>query len=211
MDLNRSNFDPEPALSLIDSIQADLDRLRGLIQPPPPELDPMDPRNKMPDGKLTPRGVEVCYGLFDAGKTRYAVAKAMNISFGAANHRLHALKKAELINLGLQRGPKQYLGFDELARRIRENPTSWNPEKGPWFWNHLDCTRAPNAIEMEWALLQWSRQLNEGTDAELDQMQGTRLEELEHHLEQDPDSLEIRCHEAIGQELRSVGGPPQPG
>ena len=63
---------------------------------------------------------------------------------------------------------------------------------------------------MEWALLQWSRQLNEGEDAELEQEQKTRLEELEHHLDQDPDSLEIKCHEAIGQELRSVGRPTQP-
>jgi DNA-binding NarL/FixJ family response regulator len=82
------------ALELISSIQADLERLRGLIQPGEIEFDPKDSRNKTPDGKLTPRGVEVCYRLFDAGKTRYAVALAMNISFGAATHRLDAWKKA---------------------------------------------------------------------------------------------------------------------
>ena len=58
-------FNPDPALSLIDSIQADLDRLRGLLQPQSPEFDPGDPRNKLADGKLTPRGVEICYRLFD--------------------------------------------------------------------------------------------------------------------------------------------------
>ena len=211
MDHHRPNFDPEPALGLINTIQADLDRLRAFIEPPPPELDPMDPRNKTPDGKLTSRGVAVCYGLFKEGKTRYAVAKAMDISFGAATHRLHALKKADLIKLGLQRGAKQHLALDELARRIRDDPSSWNPGASPWLWNRLDSTRAPNATEMEWALLQWSRQINDGSDPELEREQEARLEELERHLEQDLDSLEIRCHDAIGRELRSVGGPTQPG
>ena len=86
-------LDPQPALSLIDSIQADLDRLRGLIQPQATQLDPKDPRNKYPDGKLTPRGVEICYRLFDKGATRYAVSRDMDISFGAASHRQTAWKK----------------------------------------------------------------------------------------------------------------------
>lgn len=93
-------FDPNPALGLINSLQADLDRLRSLIRPEPLEFDPMDPRNKMPDGKLTERGVEVCYRLFDEGKTRYAVAKAMDISFGAATHRQHAWRKARGLDQG---------------------------------------------------------------------------------------------------------------
>lgn len=87
-------FNPDPALSLIDNIQADLDRLRGLLQPRSPEFDPGDPRNKFADGKLTPRGVEICYRLFEQGATRYAVARAMNISFGAASHRQTAWKRA---------------------------------------------------------------------------------------------------------------------
>lgn len=87
-------FDPNPALGLINSLQADLDRLKSLIQPASLELDPMDPRNKTSDGKLSERGVEVCYRLFDEGKTRYAVAKAMSISFGAATHRQQAWRKA---------------------------------------------------------------------------------------------------------------------
>lgn len=87
-------IDPQPALSLIDNIQAELDRLRGLLQPRTPEFDPKDPRNKTADGKFTPRGVEICYRLFDKGATRYAVSRAMNISFGAASHRQTAWGKA---------------------------------------------------------------------------------------------------------------------
>ena len=88
-----SHLNSKPALDLIDTIQADLDRLRGLIQPQGPEFEPKDPRNKTADGKLTPRGVEICYRLFDSGKTRYAVATAMGISFGAASYRLGAWQK----------------------------------------------------------------------------------------------------------------------
>jgi DNA-binding NarL/FixJ family response regulator len=88
------SYENRLALNLITSIQADLERLRGLIQPHESQPDPKDSRNKTPDGKFTARGVEVCYRLFDAGKTRYAVAEAMNISFGAATHRLGAWKKA---------------------------------------------------------------------------------------------------------------------
>lgn len=78
------------ALELIDKIEADLTRLRALIRPEETEVDPKDPRNKSADGKFTARGVEVCYRLFDKGATRYAVAEAMGISFGAATHRWHA-------------------------------------------------------------------------------------------------------------------------
>lgn len=87
--------DSVAALGLIDSIMSDLERLRGLVSPKaPPTFNPKDPRNKMSDGKLSPRGVEVCYRLFDAGKTRYAVKEALGISFGAATHRFQAWTKA---------------------------------------------------------------------------------------------------------------------
>jgi hypothetical protein len=79
--------DPALVLELIDSIQADLDRLRGLVQPQLKAFDPADPRNKTCDGKLTPQGVECCYRMFDEGKSRYSVARAMKISFAAATHR----------------------------------------------------------------------------------------------------------------------------
>ena len=54
------------------------------------EFDPKDSANKFPVGgalKLTKRGEEICYRLFDAGKSRYAVAELMAISFGAVTHR----------------------------------------------------------------------------------------------------------------------------
>ncbi len=60
------------------------------------EFDPKDPKNKYEVGglmKLTPRGIEICYRLFDAGKSRYAVCHLMEISFGAATHRLDSWKK----------------------------------------------------------------------------------------------------------------------
>ena len=61
------------------------------------DFDPKDPANKYEIGgleKLTPRGAEICYRLFDAGKSRYAVADLMGISFGAANHRYGSWLKA---------------------------------------------------------------------------------------------------------------------
>ncbi len=60
------------------------------------DVDPKDPANKYEVGgvmKLTPKGIEICYRQFDAGKSRYAVATLMGISFGAATHRLDAWKK----------------------------------------------------------------------------------------------------------------------
>lgn len=87
-------IDTTLVLELITSIQADLDRLRGMLQPPAQEFDPADPRNKTCDGKLTADGVECCYRLFDEGHTRYSVARAMKISFAAATHRLKAWRKA---------------------------------------------------------------------------------------------------------------------
>lgn len=65
------------------------------------EFDPKDPANKFEVGglmKLTPQGVEVCYRLFDEGKSRYAVKELMAISFGAANHRFEAWKKIGGVN-----------------------------------------------------------------------------------------------------------------
>lgn len=81
-------------LTLIDSISRDFARLRGLLQPAELEVgDPKDPRNKTADGKLTARGVEVCYRMYDAGLTRYAVADALGVSYGAATHRFGAWQK----------------------------------------------------------------------------------------------------------------------
>ncbi len=114
---------------------------------------------------------------------------------------MKSLPDSEIKQLATIPGPKQYLAFDELARRIRDNPSSWSPQAGPWPWNALDITRAPNTIEMEWALLKWSQQLNDGKNPKLEREQDARLKELERHLEQDPESIENRYFNAIGAEL----------
>lgn len=74
-------------------------RLKSAFEPAQEnfDFDPRDTANKYEVGglmKLTERGIEICYRLFDAGKTRYAVADLMDISFGAANHRYAAWEKA---------------------------------------------------------------------------------------------------------------------
>ena len=91
-------IDVRAVLALIGSIQSDLDRLRGLLQPRMPETDARDPRNKTHDGKLTARGIELCYRLFEAGKTPYAVGSALGISFGAAKHRQGAWQRVGGVN-----------------------------------------------------------------------------------------------------------------
>jgi hypothetical protein len=91
-----SSIDYQNITLLIQAARENLDRIEAIITPPTEgasdDLDPSNPLNKT-DKFLTPRGVEVCYRLFDAGKTRYAVAEAMAISYGAATHRYHAWEK----------------------------------------------------------------------------------------------------------------------
>ena len=113
-----------------------------------------------------------------------------------------ALSDTQLKDLASTRRPRQYLAFDELARRIRNNPSGGGPTRQePWVWSHSDCTRAPHPREMEWACLKWSQRLND-ENPQLEQEQEARLERLERHLEHDPDSLEVKYHNAIGEELR---------
>lgn len=81
-------------VELIERIESDLARLKGLLEPPAQAFDPSDPRNKTCEGKLTPQGVECCYRMFDEGKSRYSVARSMKISFAAATHRFSAWLKA---------------------------------------------------------------------------------------------------------------------
>ena len=90
----KSAIDSKPVLELIASIESDLQRLKGMLEPTVEKFDPANPLNKTCDGKLTPDGVECCYRLFDEGKSRYSVARAMKISFAAATHRFNAWRKA---------------------------------------------------------------------------------------------------------------------
>ena len=115
---------------------------------------------------------------------------------------MKSLPDLDLKKLATRSGLKQHLAFDELARRIRDNPSSWNPEERSWARHSLDITRAPNVIEAEWAFLKWSQQLNDGKNPKLEQEQAARLDELESHLDRDPNSLEIKYFNAIGDELR---------
>lgn len=81
---------PDEILMLIADVRKTLDRMEALVRPATAgddeELDPKSPLNKR--GKnLSARGLEVVYRLYDAGKTRHAVAAALDISFAAADHR----------------------------------------------------------------------------------------------------------------------------
>ena len=51
------------------------------------KVQPRDPENQDESGRLTKRGVEICYRLFDAGKSPLAVAYLMDISLRAARQR----------------------------------------------------------------------------------------------------------------------------
>ena len=117
---------------------------------------------------------------------------------------MKSLPDAELKSLATRPGPKQYLAFDEMARRVRDNPSGWTQQQKLWAWSAVEFTRGPNAREMEWAFLKWSQRLND-VEPELDQGQQMRIEELERHLDQDSDSLEVEYHNAIGEEIRRQG------
>ena len=80
-------------LELIASLEADLQRLKGMIEQQAEKFDPANPHNKTGDGKLTEEGVECCYRLFDEGKSRYSVSQQMKISFAAATHRFNSWRK----------------------------------------------------------------------------------------------------------------------
>ncbi|MEQ1950273.1 hypothetical protein [Mesorhizobium sp. CN2-181] len=90
---NQNAFDPKPVLDLIASIEADLLRLKGMLEVTPEKFDPANPHNKTAEGKLTAEGVECCYRMFDQGQSRYSVARAMKISFAAATHRFKAWRE----------------------------------------------------------------------------------------------------------------------
>ena len=89
----------------LERVMAGIAALKNILLPETEadmaDFDPKDPANKYEVGglmKLTPRGIEICYRLFDVGKSRYAVATLMGISFGAATHRLEAWKKLGGVN-----------------------------------------------------------------------------------------------------------------
>ena len=74
------------------------------------ELDPRHPHNTYDDNRLTRRGVEICYRLFDAGKSLMAVAHLMGLSLRAA-HKRHN----QWLELGGKRRPQ--VDFNKLPKR----------------------------------------------------------------------------------------------
>ena len=113
----------------------------------------------------------------------------------------------ELKRLALQRGPEQYLAFDELARRLRgDRPNWWTPEED-WSWNPFDMTRAPSAIEVEWAFLELSKTYNgdagdRSADYELIEAQDRRLDEIEKQLDPSEESLAMRYFNRLQECVR---------
>jgi hypothetical protein len=73
-------------------------------------LHPRDPHNTYDDNRLTRRGIEICYRLFDAGKSLMAVAHLMGLSLQAVRKRY---------KLWLEHGGKQRpkIDFDKLPKR----------------------------------------------------------------------------------------------
>lgn len=82
-------------LALVQAARENLNRIEALLNRPASKKDDLDPENPLNKIglNLSPRGVEVCYRLYDQGKTRYAVKRALSISYGAATHRFHAWEK----------------------------------------------------------------------------------------------------------------------
>ena len=58
------------------------------------DLHPRFPTNRTPNGKLTRRGVEICYRLFDLGKTPLAVAYIMGMTYKSALNRFKGWQNA---------------------------------------------------------------------------------------------------------------------
>jgi hypothetical protein len=82
----------------------------------PEEMWPYHPANERGNGTLNARGVEICYRLFDAGKSPLAVAFLMHISKRAINTH----HKAWVKNGGKNRAPVELPGlYDERRKRQR--------------------------------------------------------------------------------------------
>ena len=111
---------------------------------------------------------------------------------------MKSLPLSEVKKRATESGPERHLAFDELARRYRDDPSTWAPDPSD---PPTGCPRAPDVLEAEWAHLKWSLRFNEGKDSELARVQEGRLEELERYLDKDPDSLKVKYFNAIGEEL----------
>ena len=61
---------------------------------------------------------------------------------------MKSLPDAELESLTTTPGPRQYLAFDEMARRVRDNPSRWTRQQEPWAWSAVDWTRGAECQPM---------------------------------------------------------------
>jgi len=74
------------------------------------ERQPGHPLQKYDNGRLTHRGVEICYRLFDSGRSLLAVAHLMEITLGAARHR-------QKLWSAIGESNRPTVDFDNLPRR----------------------------------------------------------------------------------------------
>lgn len=83
------------------------------------EYDPAHPRNQLEDNRLTKRGVEICYRLFDLGKSEMAVAHLMRLSLLATRKRRKMWTK--LGGKSRKRGEIDTLPSRKASRRSRRS------------------------------------------------------------------------------------------
>jgi hypothetical protein len=74
------------------------------------EFEPAYPDNQYDDGRLTARGVEVCYRLYDRGRSPMAVAHLMGLS-------LRAAVKRQSMWRAVGGARRQAVDFAQLPRR----------------------------------------------------------------------------------------------
>lgn len=73
------------------------------------------PENRYGQGRLTPRGIEICYRLFDMGKSPMAVAHLMGLSLSSARWRQRLWAKAG----GNRRIPRDFADIASVRVRHR--------------------------------------------------------------------------------------------
>lgn len=106
---------------------------------------------------------------------------------------MKSLSDKDLKALAVKSIPDRCRVFDELARRVRRNPEKWRSSERIWFWDSAPCwTRAPNAIEIEWAFLQISEFYNE--DDTIPQEQSDRITEIERVMDEESQSIAYEYH-----------------
>ena len=76
-------------IKAMESIQGELSRIRQHYRG---EASPGHPLNQYDDGRLTPRGIEICYRLFEDHYSNAAIGAALGISIKSVQNRRHLWK-----------------------------------------------------------------------------------------------------------------------